>query len=77
MAVERRSSMAGIQRQVSQLLGWPAAQLRWIGEQVASRLEVSNQATRARHARARAENAAKVSEMPPTSSPTTAGEPPT
>jgi hypothetical protein len=75
MAPERRSSMVGIRRQVSQLLGWPAAQLRWIGEQVASRLEASNQAARARLARARAENAAKVSEMSPASS-SAVGEPP-
>ena len=68
MAVVRRSSMAGVRRQVSRLLGWPAAELRSIGEQVASRLEASDQAARARLARARAENAAKVSEMSPPSS---------
>jgi hypothetical protein len=57
--------MVGIRKQLSQLLGWPSAQLRSIGEQVAVRLEASTQAARDRCARARDENAAKVIEVPP------------
>jgi hypothetical protein len=68
MAVERRSSMGAIQKHVSQALGWPAAQLQWLREQVAERIDASNQAARERYARARAENAAKVVEVSPASS---------
>jgi len=59
--------MVGIRKHVSQVLGWPAAQLRSIGEQVARRLDASNQAARARYAKARAEHAAEVSEVSPPS----------
>jgi hypothetical protein len=67
MALKRRSSMVGIRKQVSQLLGWPSEQLRSIRKQVAERLAASIQAVRAKYVRARAENATKVVEVSPPS----------
>jgi hypothetical protein len=68
MAGKRHPSMEGIRGRLTHALGWPAAQLRGLAEQVAARLEVSREAARARFAKARAENAGKVIEVSPPSS---------
>jgi hypothetical protein len=68
MAGKRHPSMEGIRGRLTHALGWPAAQLRGLAEQVAARLEVSSEAARARFAKARAENAGKVIEGSPPSS---------
>jgi hypothetical protein len=70
MALKRHSSMVGIRKQVSQMLGWPGAQVRWVRDQVAERLDASSQAARDRYARAREENAARGVEV---SAPSTSG----
>jgi hypothetical protein len=67
MALERRSSMVAIRKQVSQMLVWPAAQVRWVRDQVAERLDASTRAARARYARAREQNAARVVDVSPPS----------
>lgn len=60
--------MEGLRARVSHVLGWPAAQLRRVAEQVAGKLQASSEAERARFAKARAENAGKVIEVSPPSS---------
>jgi hypothetical protein len=68
MAGKRHPSMGGIRARISHVLGWPAAELRSIADQVAVRLETSRAAARAKLAKARAENAGKVIEVSPPSS---------
>ena len=60
--------MEGLRARLSHVLGWPAAELRAIADQVAGRLEASRAAARAKLAKARAENAGKVIEVSPPSS---------
>jgi len=60
--------MEGLRARLSRVIGWPAAQLRWVAEQVEGRLETSRAAERAKLAKARAENAGKVIEVSPPSS---------
>lgn len=60
--------MEGIRGRLTHALGWPAAQLRWVAEQVAARLDASSEAAKARFVKARAENAGKVIEVSPPSS---------
>jgi hypothetical protein len=58
----------GLRERVARLVGWPAAQVRWVAEQVKKRLEASNQVARARYARARTRNTARSIEGGPPSS---------
>ena len=60
--------MGGVQKAVWRVVSWPATQLRRVSDQVSERLQASDQAARARFARARAENAKKVIEVSPPSS---------
>jgi hypothetical protein len=79
MATERHPSMAGFRARIAWALGWPGAQLRRIADEVAERVDASRQATRAKLAKARAENAGKVIEVSPPSSktpPSPTGRPP-
>jgi hypothetical protein len=71
--------MGGFRARIAGVLGWPGARLRQIADEVAERVDASRQATKARFAKARAENAAKVIEVAPPSSkapPTGTGRPP-
>jgi hypothetical protein len=68
MAGKRHPSMGGMRERLAHALGWPAAQVRWVAEQVAGRLEASREAAQAKYAKARAENAGKVIEVSPPSS---------
>jgi hypothetical protein len=68
MAGKRHPSMAGIRDRLTHALGWPAAQLRGLAEQVEGRLEASRAAAKAKYEKARAENAGKVIEVSPPSS---------
>jgi len=79
MATERHPSMGGFRARIAGVLGWPGAQLRKIADEVAERVDATRQATKARFAKARAENAGKVIEVSPPSSkapPSPAGKPP-
>jgi len=60
--------MGGIRGRLAHVLGWPAAQLRWVAGQVEGRLEASREAAKAKYVKARAENAGKVIEVSPPSS---------
>ena len=60
--------MEGMRKKLAHALGWPAAQVRWIAEQVAGRLDASREAARAKYVEARAENAGKTIEVSPPSS---------
>jgi len=60
--------MEGLRGRLTHALGWPAAQLRRLAEQVEGRLEASRAAAKAKYVKARAENAGKVIEVSPPSS---------
>ena len=55
MAGKRRPSM-GVRARLLRVLGWPTAQLRRIADEVGGRLEATEDAARAKYAKARAED---------------------